>query len=1061
MKNNKGMTIVELIVCLILVSVMMIFLLNLLITVQNFSVQNQNVTDLLVNQSVVIKALEKDMNEYKLKGVSTCTAEDLSQDKRYPIVSNDYSNLYCLKLTYDNSLLEENVGYLVQYTYNYTEFESKNVVGYKRGSNQTIRESKISMDPNNYLGYVTTSCKNVSSSSCSLKITMPIFDEIGTNYDIVATYIYNSSDFNYQPGSAYGFVINEGASPTPGENPEEPEEPDDSTLSGSIRINCSLEDPLTKPGTEIATTDEGTHLTEDDYGLSCYYRGAVKNNYLVFANKCWRIVRITGNGDIKLILWNNNGASCTSTNAAGKSAFTSEANDSSCGFSQSCTTYAVSYMYGIKDCNYINDSPTYYSNNNTGILDNVNDSTILTNLKNWYDTAFQTSTTNKYTNLLADVIWCNDKSFDDEHSNFKGTQFGSVIFQSVNRLALEYFNSNELVNKTATPSLVCPNTGLNGKASKYTSNDISKGNGALKGYKLGLITADEVAFAGGAYHIDNSLYYLYDNNYYFTLTPVRGGHIAYPSSPASMWLVNNSGSITFSSVASEVGLRPSIALKSTVTATGSGTATDPYVVTSSPTASKPTVKISAYKFDSGKANQAGDIVVSEKTYNSDNTFIVSEDWLNYGITFKMEQDSSAGIKSIIWKWNNEGSATDTGNTYSNENAVNQTSPFDTKYASLTGAGYRKGQWIVTGNDGGEITITVVVKIDSCNNVRYQNGTKCSNTCGSGTYNRLAYSTLSGNRCSAQDKTSGGSSCTSNTGCTTTSNCNYDGSNAELLTGSQFNSKIVKLAGSNLSVGRIKRSNTLQSGLTSDNIISTSNSCQPVYAWFADARVENGINVGTIYYYSNANKIYMNSNSTTMFARLTNLIDISGVSGFDASKVTNMTEMFVDDIAYNLDISPISSWNVSNVTNMNGVFRGVTYLKDLSALSNWNVSKVTNMSQLFMGTSITNLDSLKKWNVSKVTNMSYMFSGTLYLSSISGVSNWDVSNVTNMSFMFQQAGGQNASLTESYWVTDVNSINNWNINRNANFSRMFYISMNRPTFTKVPGTWDDYGTFVPN
>ena len=54
------------------------------------------------------------------------------------------------------------------------------------------------------------------------------------------------------------------------------------------------------------TTEALLASTEDDYGTSYYFRGAVKNNYVEFANKCWRIVRITGDGSIKLVLHNDN-----------------------------------------------------------------------------------------------------------------------------------------------------------------------------------------------------------------------------------------------------------------------------------------------------------------------------------------------------------------------------------------------------------------------------------------------------------------------------------------------------------------------------------------------------------------------------------------------------------------------------------------------------------------------------------------------------------------------------------------------------------------------------------
>ena len=63
------------------------------------------------------------------------------------------------------------------------------------------------------------------------------------------------------------------------------------------------EEPLTTPAKEINGENERTlSVTEDDYGISYYYRGNVKDNYIDFNGMCWRIVRIEGDGSIKLIL---------------------------------------------------------------------------------------------------------------------------------------------------------------------------------------------------------------------------------------------------------------------------------------------------------------------------------------------------------------------------------------------------------------------------------------------------------------------------------------------------------------------------------------------------------------------------------------------------------------------------------------------------------------------------------------------------------------------------------------------------------------------------------------
>ena len=52
---------------------------------------------------------------------------------------------------------------------------------------------------------------------------------------------------------------------------------------------------------KTAITNEGMFSTLDNDGTSYYYRGAVENNYLMFADYCWRIIRVNGDGSIRLI----------------------------------------------------------------------------------------------------------------------------------------------------------------------------------------------------------------------------------------------------------------------------------------------------------------------------------------------------------------------------------------------------------------------------------------------------------------------------------------------------------------------------------------------------------------------------------------------------------------------------------------------------------------------------------------------------------------------------------------------------------------------------------------
>lgn len=75
------------------------------------------------------------------------------------------------------------------------------------------------------------------------------------------------------------------------------------TFADAIIKNVSLEDNAqTKVGNEIASEDEGLIKSSDDIGVSYYFRGNVQNNYVYFGELTWRIVRINGDGTVRLVL---------------------------------------------------------------------------------------------------------------------------------------------------------------------------------------------------------------------------------------------------------------------------------------------------------------------------------------------------------------------------------------------------------------------------------------------------------------------------------------------------------------------------------------------------------------------------------------------------------------------------------------------------------------------------------------------------------------------------------------------------------------------------------------
>jgi len=69
-----------------------------------------------------------------------------------------------------------------------------------------------------------------------------------------------------------------------------------------LKNNEIKKEAVTKVGEEAAVINEGLIEMADDNGNSYYFRGKIDNNYVSFANNIWRIVKINGDGSIKLIL---------------------------------------------------------------------------------------------------------------------------------------------------------------------------------------------------------------------------------------------------------------------------------------------------------------------------------------------------------------------------------------------------------------------------------------------------------------------------------------------------------------------------------------------------------------------------------------------------------------------------------------------------------------------------------------------------------------------------------------------------------------------------------------
>ena len=272
---------------------------------------------------------------------------------------------------------------------------------------------------------------------------------------------------------------------------------------------------------KTATTDEGIYKAEDDWGESYYFRGAVENNYVKFAGYYWRIIRINGDGSVRLIY---QGTSPSYGELAQIDAYNNVAEAYT-------TSVGVGFTYTL-DAQRPNEEKE------------EKDSTVKEILDNWYVTNIsERGLDDKITSIPG---FCNDRDIANKDS------------WSLDDKAF-YYNAWERLQTQKIPILKCNN-----------DRDLYK-------VKIGLITADEVSMAGGVWNTENSSYYLHIGNSFWTMTPCRFT-LSSTYKLSLVFYLGSDGSLNNNGVNASRGIRPVINLASDVTLSGTGTASDPYIV---------------------------------------------------------------------------------------------------------------------------------------------------------------------------------------------------------------------------------------------------------------------------------------------------------------------------------------------------------------------------------------------------------------------------------------------------------------------------------------------------
>ena len=285
--------------------------------------------------------------------------------------------------------------------------------------------------------------------------------------------------------------------------------------------------------TNVSKEEKGSYIckAKDAYGDSYYYRGDVTNNYVKFADKYWRIVRINGDGTVRIIY------DGTSAHANGEASDDRQIGTSAFNSNYKDNAYA-GYMYGAAGAS------TYATTHA-----NTNDSTIKMYIDNWYKANILGTDNEQY---IADNIFCNDRSFNAYNT---GTGVGTSSTE------YRWYNGPwDSSSKNTNMKLICPQ-----KNDTFTVNDTTNGNGALA-YPIGLLNADELVLASSGRYS-----YLHIGTTYWLMSPEFSN-----SYYTRMRTFDLNGYLSYEQVKEVYGVRPVLNLKASALNAGTGTADDPY-----------------------------------------------------------------------------------------------------------------------------------------------------------------------------------------------------------------------------------------------------------------------------------------------------------------------------------------------------------------------------------------------------------------------------------------------------------------------------------------------------
>ncbi len=371
--------------------------------------------------------------------------------------------------------------------------------------------------------------------------------------------------------------------------------------------------------TGIESTSKLICETEDDYGISRYFRGTTGDNWVKFGQTTsgqdiwWRIIRINGNGTIRLIYAGITAAnSYTAPSPIGDGTMIAPyknggsnypvPNNGSFPNSIYFNYYYndnkyVGYMYGTEKSGTQSNEGTEgmtdsYTGGSKPAHENKYDSDAKMQIDYWYEHSTNLKTLQDE-HIDVNTGFCSDRIVSNANhgSPYTGTGKGYAkevtIYAGADRVwasrSTEATNPQKATLKCGTDEASRKRDLFTGPQATSTQNSNGvniEGNNKLKN-PVAMITSDEVLYAGGFFKSSNNGYWLYTNKYYWTISPSN-----FNGSSAFVFYVSSEGSTNSAYVSmnnTNTGVRPVINLKADTSFTNKGTGTkgsntNPYIV---------------------------------------------------------------------------------------------------------------------------------------------------------------------------------------------------------------------------------------------------------------------------------------------------------------------------------------------------------------------------------------------------------------------------------------------------------------------------------------------------